>query len=209
MIAVIDYGAGNLFSVKNALEYLKQPYLITNDIDQIRKADGYILPGVGAFPFAMKQLTATGLVEEIKKQVQTKPLLGICLGMQMLFEESTEFELTKGLGLIPGRVDHLVAPGQKIPHLGWNQLEIEQPENPLLQGMHPKDCVYFVHSYMAFTPKEYIAAWCDYGGVQVPALTVKDNVYGCQFHPEKSGETGLGILTNFCQLCQGKEETSC
>ncbi len=115
MIAVIDYGAGNLFSVKNALEYLKQPYVITNDIDQIRKADGYILPGVGAFPFAMKQLTATGLVEELKEQVKQKPLLGICLGMQMLFEESTEFELTQGLGLIPGRVDHLVAPDRRSP----------------------------------------------------------------------------------------------
>ena len=152
---------------------------------------GWLHPaGRRGIPLCMKQLTATGLVEEIKKQVQQKPLLGICLGMQMLFEESTEFELTQGLGLIPGRVDHLVAPGQKIPHLGWNQLELEQPDNPLLQGVHPKDCVYFVHSYMAFTPKEYIAAWCDYGGVQVPALTVKGNTLDRVFGKERGNRAG-------------------
>ena len=196
MIAIIDYGAGNLFSVKNALEYLGLPYLITNDVIDIQRADGYILPGVGAFPFAMKQLAATGLVEEIKEQVKKKPLLGICLGMQMLFEESSEFEVCKGLGLIPGKVDMLKAEGLKIPHMGWNELNIHNSSDPLLHGVTEGDCVYFVHSYMAYTMPEYLSASCCYGGC-VTALVKNGNVFGAQFHPEKSGEVGLQILKNF------------
>ncbi len=197
MIAIIDYGAGNLFSVKNALEYIGESYIITNKKSDIEKADSLILPGVGAYPYAMKMLKDTGLISLIKEQVATKPLLGICLGMQMLFDESTEFELTKGLGLINGRVDDIVtSPELKIPHMGWNELIINDKSNPLLKGISDGDCVYFVHSFMAYTDDENITAHCDYG-VKVPALTSKDNVYGAQFHPEKSGETGLTILRNF------------
>lgn len=196
MIAMIDYGAGNLFSVKNALEYLGLSYIVTSDRKEIQQADSYILPGVGAFPFAMKQLATTGLIEEIKTQIREKPLLGICLGMQMLFEEGNEFESCRGLGLIPGKVDLLKPEGLKIPHMGWNQLTVKDKKNPLLQGISDGDCVYFVHSYMAYTEEKYIAASCDYGQ-QVTALVSRGNVFGAQFHPEKSGEVGLQILKNF------------
>lgn len=196
MIAVIDYGAGNLFSVKNALDYIGEPYRITNDKEEIRRADSYILPGVGAFPYAMKMLHATGLVAEIKQQVQAKPLLGICLGMQMLFEESDEFELTQGLGLIPGRIAKIPDCGLKIPHMGWNSLSVKQPDNAFLQGIQDGDCVYFVHSYMAEVREEYLSASCGYGA-EVPALVANGHIYGAQFHPEKSGEVGLQMLKNF------------
>lgn len=196
MIAIIDYGAGNLFSVQNALTYIGEKHVITNDMDEIKKADSYILPGVGAFPFAMEMLAKTNLIGEIKEQVKTKPILGICLGMQMLFEESYEFRRAEGLGLIPGKVDAIPDTGLKIPHMGWNALNIHDKSNPLLQGLSDGDCVYFVHSYMAFTPEENITASVDYG-VAVPALATKGNIYGAQFHPEKSGETGLTILRNF------------
>lgn len=196
MIAIIDYGAGNLFSVQNALTYIGEKHVITNDMDEIKKADSYILPGVGAFPFAMEMLAKTNLIDEIKEQVKTKPILGICLGMQMLFEESYEFRRAEGLGLIPGKVDAIPDTGLKIPHMGWNALNIHDKSNPLLQGLSDDDCVYFVHSYMAFTPEENITASVDYG-VAVPALATKGNIYGAQFHPEKSGETGLTILRNF------------
>lgn len=196
MIAIIDYGAGNLFSVKNALEYLGLPYLITNRAEELRRADSYILPGVGAFPFAMKQLDATGLIGVLKEQVEEKPLLGICLGMQMLFDESFEFERCAGLGLIPGEVRRMEVGSLKIPHMGWNALELKAPGDPLLAGVSEGDCVYFVHSYMAHTQPEYLLAACEYGG-QVTALVRRGNVYGAQFHPEKSGEVGLQILRNF------------
>lgn len=196
MIAIIDYGAGNLFSVQNALNYLGEANCITRDPKEIEGADSYILPGVGAFPYAMEMLKQTHLVELLKTQVQKKPLLGICLGMQMLFEEGYEFEKTPGLGLIPGKVDHIPDHGLKIPHMGWNALQIHDPQNPLLQGIHDGDCVYFVHSYMAFTKAPYLAATVDYG-CPVTAFCSHQNVYGAQFHPEKSGETGLQILKNF------------
>ena len=196
MIAILDYGAGNLFSVKNALSYLGESYIITNDIREIERADSYILPGVGAFPFAMHMLQETKIIDVLKKQVQSKPLLGICLGMQMLFEESTEFEVTKGLGFIPGKVDYMQVAPLKIPHMGWNALRFYQPNHPLLQHITEGDCVYFVHSYQANTSSEYLVASCEYGN-EVPALVSRGNVFGAQFHPEKSGETGLQILRNF------------
>ena len=199
MIAIIDYGAGNLFSVANALSYLGEDYCITNQSEEICKAGGLILPGVGAFPYAMKQLDQTGLIQTIREQVQEKPLLGICLGMQMLFQKSYEFEETDGLGLIPGTIEKIPDTGLKIPHMGWNQLRVQDAENPLLQGISQGDCVYFVHSFMACTSKENIAADCEYG-VGIPALVSSKNVYGAQFHPEKSGETGLQILRNFASL---------
>ena len=199
MIAIIDYGAGNLFSVKNALDFLGVENIITKDAEEIKKADKLILPGVGAFPDAMKMLCEAGLVEVIKEQVKTKALMGICLGMQMLFEKSYEFGETKGLGFIPGTVE-LMKPENDllIPHIGWNAL-IKNVECPLLQNIEEGDYVYFVHSFAAVTEGENVAAYCDYG-MKVPALVARGNVYGCQFHPEKSGKTGLEILKNFAML---------
>ena len=195
MIAIIDYGAGNLFSVQNALSYLGLSFQVTKDKKAIENADGLILPGVGAFPDAMKKLKESGLVEVIKNEAVKKPFLGICLGMQLLFEESDEFTLTKGLYLNPGRVEKNVCP-YKIPHMGWNHLEIQNTDSPLLYGIKQNDSVYFVHSYMAKTTAPYLSAVCDYG-VKIPALVERGTVFGAQFHPEKSGEVGLRILKNF------------
>ena len=195
MIAIIDYGAGNLFSVKNALDFLGEENVITSDPDILRAADGLILPGVGAFPDAMRMLRSSGLAEVIKEEAKAgKPLLGICLGMQVLFEKGTEFEETEGLSLIPGTVDR-IRTEKKIPHMGYNELIFGVP-SPLLHGIEEGDCVYFVHSFMANTAPEYIAASCDYG-TEITALVQKDNIYGAQFHPEKSGTVGLTILKNF------------
>lgn len=199
MIAIIDYGAGNLFSVQNALNFLGIENIITKDKSDIEKADKLILPGVGAFPDAMRMLSDAGLIDVIKEQVKTKPLMGICLGMQMLFEKSYEFGETEGLGLIPGTVE-LMKPENDllIPHIGWNALE-KNEECSLLQNVEEGDYVYFVHSFAAVTDSKNVAAYCDYG-MKVPGLVAKDNVYGCQFHPEKSGKTGLDILKNFAML---------
>ena len=167
---------------------------ITRDASEIRNADGLILPGVGAFPDAMRMLREAGLVEVIREEAVRKPFLGICLGMQMLFDESDEFTTTSGLGLIPGRVEKIVCP-YKIPHMGWNHLELNG-HSPLLAGVPERSSVYFVHSYMACTESANVTAYCDYG-VKIPALAEKGTVFGAQFHPEKSGETGLTILKNF------------
>lgn len=198
MIAIIDYGAGNLFSVKNALDYIGERSIITADVSVIRQADALILPGVGAFPDAMDRLNQSGLIGVLRQETARKPLLGICLGMQALFEDGYEFTHTKGLGLIPGSVKRICfrdGEQQKLPQIGWNQLELKQ-ECPLLKGLANGDCVYFVHSYMAYAPAEYIAATCDYG-TTVTAFVQNGNVFGAQFHPEKSGEVGLTILRNF------------
>jgi len=198
LIAIIDYGAGNLFSVKNALDYIGESNFITSEPDEIRRADALILPGVGAFPDAMKKLNESGFPDVLAEEVEKKPLLGICLGMQALFEKSFEFCETAGLGFIPGTVDWIrfrEGEENKLPHIGWNQLEITQ-NSPLLSGLSTGDSVYFVHSYMAYTAPEYIAATCDYGST-ITAFVQHGNVYGAQFHPEKSGEVGLQILRNF------------
>lgn len=196
MIAIIDYGAGNLFSVQNALSFIGEESVITGDKNEIRKADSLILPGVGAFPFAMKKLADTGLIDTIKNEVKRKPLLGICLGMQMLLTESYEFERTEGLGFISGKVDKIPDMGLKIPHMGWNSLKIVERDNPLMKNISDGDSVYFVHSYMAFPKRSQLTAYCDYG-VEVPAFVHEGNCYGAQFHPEKSGDVGLQILKNF------------
>lgn len=198
MIALIDYNVGNLFSVKNALEYVGEESVITRDRVEVEKADAIIIPGVGAFPDAMRELEKTGLVQIIKEQAKVKPLLGICLGMQLLFEKSYEFEECPGLGLIDGEVKLIPAEGLKIPHMGWNALRYKNPCT-MLEGVEEGKYVYFVHSYMAFTREENIAAYVEYGA-QVPALVHKGNVYGAQFHPEKSSEPGLMMLKNFCKL---------
>ena len=199
MITIIYYGAGNLFSVQNALNYLGVENRISSRAEDIISADKLILPGVGAFPDAMKMLDEAGLTDVIKEQAKQKPLMGICLGMQMLFDKSYEFGETAGLGLIPGTVE-LMHPADDlvIPHIGWNALEKNEP-CALLDGVNEGDYVYFVHSFAAVTDSKNVAAYCDYG-MKVPALVTSGKVYGCQFHPEKSGKTGLSILKQFTLL---------
>lgn len=197
MIAIIDYGAGNLKSVQNALSFIGEKSMVTSTAADIKKADSLILPGVGAFPKAMEMLCKTNLIDTIKTEVKKKPLLGICLGMQMLFDYGLEFEKTQGLSLIDGHIE-LIKTQYKIPHMGYNELEMNEKSH-LLDGIKNGDCVYFVHSFMANTDEKNVAAYCDYG-VKIPALVQKGNVYGAQFHPEKSGETGLTILRNFAKL---------
>ena len=196
MIAIVDYGAGNIFSVKNALDYLGLENRLTSDKEFIKSADEIILPGVGAFPSAMKMLENSGLVETIKSEATKKPFLGICLGMQLIFEKGYEFEECDGLGLIKGSVRKMENTDLIITHMGWNKLEILN-NCKLLDGLGDNEYVYFVHSYKAECDDKNISAYCEYGG-RVPAL-VHDGkyVYGAQFHPEKSGETGLKILKNF------------
>lgn len=200
MIAIIDYGAGNLFSVKNALDYLQIENCVTEKAEIIRRADGLILPGVGAFPDAMERLERKQLVSVIQEEAARKPLLGICLGMQLLFEESWEFKKTKGLGLIPGKVIKIDGKGEKIPHMGWNHLEVLKPCS-MTEGMEENSYVYFVHSYRADTEPEYLSCTTFYGE-EIPALVQKDMVYGAQFHPEKSGSVGLNMLKNFARLVE-------
>ena len=199
MIAIIDYGAGNIFSVKNALDYLGLESRLVSDIDSVKSADAVILPGVGAFPAAMKKLEATGLVDTIKAEAEKKPFLGICLGMQLIFEKGYEFEETDGLGLIGGSVIKMEEPDLIIPHMGWNKLE-KLNDCPLLENVGDNEYVYFVHSYKAQCDDKNIAAYSEYGG-RVPALVYNGKyVYGAQFHPEKSGMKDLKILKSFGEL---------
>ena len=196
MIAVIDYGAGNLFSVCNALNYLNIAHTVTKDAAEINRADAVILPGVGAFPAAMESLRATGLVDTIKANAQKKPLLGICLGMQMLFDRSDENGDCDGLGLIAGEVHRIPSKNVIIPHMGWNELVITQ-DSPLLKNIETPVYTYFVHSYQAFCDDKNIIAYCDYDG-KIPALVTDGRfVFGSQYHPEKSGDKGLQMLRNF------------
>lgn len=194
MIAVIDYGLGNLKSVTKALDSLGYETVITSDKEVIRKSELILLPGVGAFPAAMRNLRERGLDAILKKEVKAgKYLLGICLGMQLLFEYGEEGEKTEGLGFIPGTVKKLEVE-DKIPHMGWNEL-YTNVESPLLQGVDKGNHVYFVHSFYASTESCYVNAYADYH-IEVPAVVSKGNVAGFQFHPEKSGDVGLKILSN-------------
>ncbi|WP_338788350.1 imidazole glycerol phosphate synthase subunit HisH [Metabacillus sp. FJAT-53654] len=207
MIAIIDYGMGNLYSVSKALERMNVDYIVSHEEAVLEKADGYILPGVGAFKDAMAILTEAGLTSFIKKIVaEGKPLLGICLGMQLLFDESEENGLTKGLSLLPGKVvkipDTIEGNTLKVPHMGWNDLNIRN-QSPLLQGID-SGYAYFVHSYYIDTEQgDTLLATADYG-VDVPAVVGKGNVYGTQFHPEKSSELGLAILKNYIKIVEGE-----
>lgn len=199
MIAIIDYGAGNIFSVKNALDHLGLESALVKDKESVKSADAVILPGVGAFPAAMEMLNKSGLVDTIKEEAARKPFLGICLGMQLIFEKGYEFEETDGLGLIGGSVVKMEEPDLIIPHMGWNKLE-KLNDCPLLANLGDNEYVYFVHSYKAQCEDRNIAAYSEYGG-RVPALVYDGKfVYGAQFHPEKSGETGLKILRSFGDL---------
>jgi glutamine amidotransferase len=198
MIAIIDYGMGNLHSVSKAVERLGYEARVTGDANEILAADGAILPGVGAFGDAMRNLRETGLDEAAKAYARSgKPLLGICLGMQLLFDESEEHGRHEGLGLLPGRVVRFRGPF-KVPHMGWNRLKFEQA-NPLTDGLEPGH-VYFVHSYHALPEhKDDLLATTDYHG-PVAAIVGRGQLYGMQFHPEKSGELGIRLLGRFLEM---------
>lgn len=199
MIAIVDYGMGNLRSVQKALEREGFPAKITRDSAEVEVAGGIILPGVGAFRDAMANLTAGGLDRAIKKAIAAgKPFLGICLGLQLLFEESEEFGATRGLGIFPGRVRR-ISWGVKTPHMGWNQVHFIR-ESPLARGIPSGTHFYFVHSYYVEPAEEdLVAGVTDYGRV-FPALVGRGKVWGIQFHPEKSSALGLKILQNFGEL---------
>ena len=194
-IAVVDYGVGNLKSVTNAMDYLGLKTLITSDAKELELADAIILPGVGAFPDAADKLRGSGLDQMLVAQAKQKPILGICLGMQLLFDQGEEVRECKGLGLVGGCVRKIVT-DLKLPHIGWNSLSFPNP-SLLFAGVEEGSYVYFVHSFcgVAADPATVIAQ-TDYGTPGVAAVQ-KGNVYGCQFHPEKSGEVGLQILRNF------------
>ena len=200
MIAIIDYGVGNLFSLKSSFNAIGYQTIVTGDKEVIKKADKLILPGVGAFGDASKKLKESGLDKVIKEQVAlNKSLLGVCLGMQMLFEKSYEYGEHEGLGLLKGKVIPFDLPeNYKIPHIGWNALTFNS-QSPILKYINQGDCVYFVHSYHAVACVDCLIATTEYG-MPVTALVGKGNVYGCQFHPEKSGEVGLKILKAFCEM---------
>ena len=199
-IAIVDYGAGNLMSVHNSLDFLGYENKIADTPEAIAGAAGVILPGVGAFPDAMEALASSGLRAAVDQAAAEKPFLGICLGMQMLFEESEEVRPCKGLGLLPGRIARIQT-ALKLPQIGWNALHIER-ENALTQGLHEGDYVYFVHSFAAVpTDRADLSCTTDYG-TEVPALVARGQVFGCQFHPEKSGPVGLTILKNFARLTE-------
>ena len=203
MIAIIDYGVGNLFSLRSSFGMIGADAAVTGDPAVIRSAERIVLPGVGAFEDAANKLRDAGLDEVVRAEAASgKPLLGICLGMQLLFDESHEFGVHKGLGLIPGKVvdmSPVIGPGLKVPQIGWNALHLTQPEHPLWKYIRPDDCVYFVHSYYASECDGFVLATTEYGA-ELTAAAGRDNVLGCQFHPEKSGPVGLSILRAFCEM---------
>lgn len=199
MISVIDYGLGNLHSVKNALDFLGVDNNVISTAKELVAADALILPGVGAFPDAISALKAKKLFNEVKAAAKQIPMLGICLGMQILFDESDEFGKTEGLGLIGGKITKIHADGLKIPHMGWNELNICK-NDPIVDSVNA-GYVYFVHSFKAECDDKNIIADTMYGE-RIPALVKADNitVYGAQFHPEKSDSIGLKILENFVKI---------
>ena len=202
MVAIIDYGVGNLFSLKSSLEFLGCSAVVTGDKATIENSDRIILPGVGAFGDAAEKLRAGGMSELVVNQARSgKPLLGICLGMQLLFDKSYEYGEHSGLGLVPGTVRPLrdiTAPGLNIPHIGWNGLSFPRLSE-LFKYINEGDFVYFVHSFYGADCAEFVTAYTEYS-VPVTAAVARDNVYGTQFHPEKSGNVGLKILKAFCEV---------
>ena len=201
MIAIIDYGVGNLFSLSHSVFAVGAEPVVTGDAEVIRRADHILLPGVGAFGDAARKLWETGLDAVVKTVAAAgTPVMGICLGMQLLLDRSFEFGEHAGLGLIPGEVRPIaeVIPADlKIPHIGWNALDIARP-HPIFRDVKPGDCVYFVHSYYGAKCEESVIATAEYGA-PLTAAVARGNVCGCQFHPEKSGDVGLGILKAFCE----------
>ena len=202
MTAIIDYGVGNLFSLKCSLSSIGEETVVTDDEEILEKADRLVLPGVGAFRDAREALVRSGMEEKILSLVKKgKPIMGICLGMQLLFEMDYEDGVYEGLKLIPGSVraiGEVIPKGLKIPHIGWNRLMYKK-ESRLFKYIHEGDYVYFVHSYHGVGCDEYTTAVTEYGA-PLTASVEKDNVFGCQFHPEKSGETGLSILRAFVEI---------
>ena len=200
-IAIVDYGAGNLMSVQNTLDFLGCDSRIADTAAAIEDAAGVILPGVGAFPDAMDALHASGLTPAVRKAAEGKPFLGICLGLQILFEESEESPGVKGLGLLRGRVLRLPKEsGLKIPHIGWNSLSVGKPGG-LFAGVEGEPYVYFVHSYYLRAEEDVVTATAEYG-TTIHAAVQKGNLLACQFHPEKSGQVGLSLLENFKAMAE-------
>jgi glutamine amidotransferase len=202
MIAIIDYGIGNLFSVVSSFKYIGADAVVTSDPEIIKKSDRILLPGVGAFEDAAKKLRETGLDNVLLEEAKSgKPIMGICLGMQMLFEKSYEYGEHKGLGLLKGSVvamQGVIDSSLQIPHIGYNSL-IFKKNHPLLKYIKEGDFVYFVHSYYAVDCDDSLIAYSEYDK-DITAIVGKDNIMGCQFHPEKSGEVGLNILRAFCEM---------
>lgn len=202
MLAIIDYGVGNLFSLQCSLKKIGVEAVVTKDAEVIKKADRIILPGVGAFGDAADKLRATGLVDVITEEAKNgKPFLGICLGMQLLFQKGYEYGEHDGLGFIGGQVIPLegkIPAELNIPHMGWNALSLDK-NCPLFKYIEDGDCVYFVHSYFATNCESSVVATAEYG-IPVTAAVGKGNIFGCQFHPEKSGDVGLKILKAFCEI---------
>ena len=202
-IGIVDYGAGNLMSVSKALDFLGLENKVVTSAELMDNASGIILPGVGAFPDAMQALEESGLTESLIRAAKSKPFLGICLGMQMMFEESDEVRVCKGLGLLPGRVQKIET-DLKLPQIGWNSLEYHK-NDPLLAGVPEGSYVYFVHTFkMCPAERSDLIATCDYND-SVKALVGRGQLYGSQFHPEKSGEVGMTILRNFGNMVGGAE----
>ena len=205
MIAIIDYGVGNLFSLQSSLKFIGADAEVTNDIAKIKAADRIILPGVGAFADAIRKLRESGMEQVVLEEAANgKPLLGICLGMQMLLEKSYEYGEHAGLGLIGGSVKPIapmIGEGLKVPHIGWNRLIFPKgrEKSKLFQYINEGDCVYFVNSYAGVDCDAFVSARTEYGA-ELTAAVERGNVYGTQFHPEKSGEVGLQILKAFCEL---------
>lgn len=203
MVAIVDYGVGNLFSLQSSFAAIGAEAIVTADEAVLRQADRIILPGVGAFEDAAAKLRASGLSDVLKELAAAgKPLMGICLGMQLLFEKSYEYGEHPGLGLIPGAVRPIadvIPAGYKIPHIGWNALSFPLEKHPLFAHIEEGDCVYFVHSYYAADCVPAVIATAEYGA-PLTAAVASGNVMGCQFHPEKSGKVGLAILKAFCEL---------
>ena len=202
-IAIVDYGVGNLFSLASSFAAIGQTAKLAKSAEELHDAERIILPGVGAFGDAADKLRASGLAEPLIEEAKKgKPIMGICLGMQLLFEQGYEYGVHEGLGLVPGSVRPIAdvtAPGTKIPHIGWNALHFTSTACPLFVNIVENDFVYFVHSYSAFCQEEYVAATTEYGGAELTAAVQSgSNVFGCQFHPEKSGTVGLNILRAFC-----------
>ena len=203
MVGIIDYGVGNLFSLQSSLTAIGQEVVVSSEPEILRKADHILLPGVGAFEDAVYKLRQSHMDEMVYEAVKAgNPLMGICLGMQMLFEKSFEYGEHTGLGLLKGEVipmEGYLPENLKIPHMGWNSLHLTQPEGKLFANTREGDYVYFVHSYFATGCEDSLAAVTEYGK-PLTAAVEKDNVFGCQFHPEKSGEVGLNILRAFCAV---------
>lgn len=202
MIAIVDYGVGNLFSLSRSLAYVGADVCVTGDREKIKSADKILLPGVGAFGDAIKKLKDAQLDEVLVSEVKKgKPMLGICLGMQLLFDKSFEYGEHAGLGLIKGEIRPIadkIGKALKVPHIGWNSLEFTDKKSEIFKYISDGDFVYFVHSYYAANCEESVIAKAEYGA-KLTAAVQCGNVYGCQFHPEKSGKTGLAILRAFCE----------